>query len=130
MYSDPLEYPVDMVRPFMGTEWSEFSFTLEKSELVNALKRLSIFTKPWQKGKVILTFDKESVTLLGENQDVNETISIKLKGTPCRMVTSAEEMLIVLRKLNSEFVIYGSQKCIGLEDNISLYVLSTIEEEG
>lgn len=129
MYDDPLEYPVDMVRPFMATDWAEFSFTLEKSELVNALKRLSIFTKPWQKGKVILTFTENSVTLLGENQDVNETIDIKLKGKPCRMVTSAEEMLIVLRKVNNEFVIHGSQKCIGFEDNVSLYVLSLITEE-
>ena len=129
MYDDPLKYPVDMVRPFMNTDWAEFSFTLEKSELVNALKRINIFTKPWQKGKVILTFDQNSVSLLGENQDVNETIGIKLKGTPCRMVTSAEEMLTILRKVNNEFVIHGSQKCIGFEDNLSLYVLSLITEE-
>ena len=76
-----------------------------------------------------MTFDQNSVTLLGENQDVNETIVIKLKGNPCRMVTSAEEMLIVLRKINNEFVIHGSQKCIGFEDNLSLYVLSLITEE-
>ena len=129
MYDDPIEYPADMVRPFMGTDWAEFSFTLEKSELINALKRISIFTKPWQVGKCILTFEDSCVIILGENQDVNETIPVKLTGTPCRMMTKAEEMLITLRKVDNEFTVYGSHRCIGFADKNGLYVLSLMEEK-
>ena len=128
MYDEPIEYPADTVRPFMGTDWAEFSFVLNKSELVNALKRITIFSKPWQSGKCILTFEDSCVTILGENQDANETLDIKLEGRACRMVTSAEEILLILRKIEPEFTIYGSQRCIGFEDSKGLYVLSLMEE--
>ena len=98
-------------------------------EIVSALKRINLFTKPWQKGKCILTFNENSVIILGENQDVNETIEVKLNGTPCRMVTSGEELLTILKKVDSNFTIYGSQKVIGFQDKYGLYVLSLMEEE-
>lgn len=128
MYDEPQEYPADMVRPFMGTDWSEFSFVLEKSELLGALKRIDLFTKPWQKGRCILTFDRDCVTILGENQDVNETISCTITGRPCRMVTSVSELLATLKKVEDNFTILGSHKCIGFQDSIGLYVLSLIDE--
>lgn len=129
MYDDLVEYPADMVRPFMGTDWSEFNFSLNKAELVNALKRVNLFKKPWQKGKIILTFADNCVTILGENQDVNETLDIKLKGNPCRMETVGEELLAILRKVDNEFVIHGSHMCIGFEDKFGLYVLSLLTEK-
>ena len=76
-----------------------------------------------------MTFTEDSVTILGENQDVNETIEIELNGTPCRMVTSGEELLTILKKVDSDFTIYGSQKVIGFQDKYGLYVLSLMEEE-
>lgn len=127
MYDEPLEYPVDMIRPFMSTDWAEFSFIVDKVELVNALKRINLFTKPWQKGKCILTFEENCVILLGENQDVNETLDIKLNGTPCRMMTKVEELLITLKKMDNEFTVFGSHKCIGFQDKVGLYVLSLME---
>lgn len=129
MYKDIEEYPIDVIRCFMGTEWATFSFKLDKSELVNALKRIAIFTKPWQEGKIILTFDNECVTILNENQDANESIPVKLiSGTPNRLILNSEKLLDVLKRVDNDFMLYGSSKCIGLEDKTSLYVLSVMEE--
>lgn len=128
-------FPADVVMPYIDIKDDESMFgdniKLQKSVLVDAIKRLSIFKSKFGIPSFILTISPECVTINDAQEKASEELMITEKCV--NKVTSinleTELLLKILRSMESEIIIHsGFEDAVVLEDNVGLFVVSKIEE--
>ena len=121
------EFPIEMVSPFCSTSIFDSKITIDKSELMQAIKRQDLFIKSWQNHACLLTLEDNHAIITNEDKNVEEDIECTVEGNKySRLVFSTTKALSILRTLNPTITLYACDKCLGFQDSQSLYVLSLI----
>ena len=125
------DFPIEQVKPFINHDnLFTVSFNTNKNDFLGALKRIAVFNKCIGTPAVNLTFDNNCVNICNTDGTAEETIECKSKSASKMSITVSTDGLILLaRKMESDFAISLCDMALCLEDTKGFYILSVMEED-
>lgn len=121
-------FPIDMINPFLGDMDFIASFTVDKKELMQALKRQNLFKLAYENPTVVLNFGA-CVTLKNKQESTQEELVItNYKHDKHIDITFNTDVLLeVLKNMDNIVDFFLTEDVAKLVDNNGFYVISVAD---
>lgn len=120
-------FPVDMVEPFLSVELGD-PIALDKKELLNTIKRQSVFRNPFEEPSIKFCVENKELWLKNTQGTSEEKIDVVLDVSDKSAVVKTDYVLGVLKNMENEINLYLEDNFICIEDNIGKYIIAVMEE--
>lgn len=120
-------FPIDMVEPFLTVELGK-SITLDKKELLNTIKRQSVFRNPFEEPSIKFNIENNELWLKNTQGTSEEKIDVTLEMSDRSAVVKTDYVLGVLKNMENELNLYLEDNFICIEDSVGKYIISVMEE--
>lgn len=120
-------FPIDMIEPFLLVELGK-SISLDKKELLNTIKRQSVFRNPFEEPSIKFCVENNELWIKNTQGTSEEKIDVVLEMSDRSAVVKTDYVLGVLKNMENEISLYIEDNFICIEDNIGKYIISVMEE--
>lgn len=120
-------FPIDMVEPFLTVELED-PIVIDKKELLNTIKRQSVFRNPFEEPSIKFCVENNELWIKNTQGTSEEKIDVSLNMSDREAIVKTDYVLGVLKNMENEINLYLEENFICIEDSVGKYIISVMEE--
>lgn len=120
-------FPVDMVEPFLAIELED-PITIDKKELLNTIKRQSVFKNPFEEPSIKFCVEDNELWIKNTQGTSEEKMGVALEMSDKSAIVKTDYVLGVLKNMENEINLYLEDNFICIEDTVGKYIIAVMEE--